>query len=468
MKRTLLIFVAILVAVALLSTPVVAAGTATRVLPSSVDASTSFTVSITASDYGAFGQVVETLPDGFSYVSSTLSEAAVTVEGQVVKFTLLGDTSFTYDVTASSSADTYAFSGILKDEDLTEPFPTVGGDTQITVTLVPTATRDLPSSVATGASFTVSVTASDYGAFGQVVETLPSGFSYVSSTLSEAAVTVEGQMVKFTLLGDTSFSYTVTASSTAGTHTFSGILKDEDLTEPFPTVGGDTQIVVTTPTPPAPPPSGGGGGDGDGAYYPTPAAHFSAEPTSGIAPLEVQFTESASNEQAWSWDFGDGATSTAQNPSHTYTEAGVYTVTLTVTNPGGQDTEIKADYITVAPPLAPTPVPPLATPAPPAPTPAPAPAPTPAPTPPAPAPTPPAPAPAPAPTPPAPAPAPTPAPTPVLATTPTPLAPIMPTPAPTPVPTGGLAGGWWVLVGVAIVVLIGGGVYYVLRRRRAK
>ena len=79
-----------------------------------------------------------------------------------------------------------------------------------------------------------------------------------------------------------------------------------------------------------------------------PNAAFSADPTSGCAPLTVNFTdESTGDITSWSWDFGDGSTSTEQNPTHTYNSAGSYTVSLTVTGPGGSDTETKADYITV-------------------------------------------------------------------------------------------------------------------------
>jgi|GEM_PF-3453280 len=81
---------------------------------------------------------------------------------------------------------------------------------------------------------------------------------------------------------------------------------------------------------------------------PPPAADFSAAPTSGTAPLTVQFTDTSTNvPTSWAWTFGDGETSTLQNPSHTYAAAGTYTVTLTATNPGGSDTETKVSYVTV-------------------------------------------------------------------------------------------------------------------------
>lgn len=79
-----------------------------------------------------------------------------------------------------------------------------------------------------------------------------------------------------------------------------------------------------------------------------PVADFVGDPTAGIVPLSVQFTDSSAGAPtSWSWTFGDGGTSTAQNPSHTYTAVGTYTVTLTATNDEGSDTETKVDYITV-------------------------------------------------------------------------------------------------------------------------
>jgi PKD repeat protein len=82
-----------------------------------------------------------------------------------------------------------------------------------------------------------------------------------------------------------------------------------------------------------------------------PVAAFSGTPTSGDYPLAVSFTDASTEvPTGWSWSFGDGATSTAQNPSHTYTAAGNYTVSLTASNAFGSDTETKTSYITVTEP----------------------------------------------------------------------------------------------------------------------
>jgi PKD repeat protein len=59
-----------------------------------------------------------------------------------------------------------------------------------------------------------------------------------------------------------------------------------------------------------------------------PQAGFSGAPLAGIAPLTVQFTSTSTGANAYAWDFGDGTSSPAQNPRHTYITAGLYSVTL--------------------------------------------------------------------------------------------------------------------------------------------
>jgi len=83
-----------------------------------------------------------------------------------------------------------------------------------------------------------------------------------------------------------------------------------------------------------------------------PRADFAADKTRGGAPMDVQFTDkSAGAPTSWKWDFGDGATSTDQNPKHQYTTLGTYTVALTATNTDGSDTTSKVNMIvtTLAP-----------------------------------------------------------------------------------------------------------------------
>ncbi len=80
----------------------------------------------------------------------------------------------------------------------------------------------------------------------------------------------------------------------------------------------------------------------------SPTADFMGDPTSGTEPLLVSFTDLSAGEiDTWTWEFGDGANSPEQNPIHEYTTAGVYTVTLSVSGPGGTDIMSKSDYILV-------------------------------------------------------------------------------------------------------------------------
>jgi PKD repeat protein len=89
------------------------------------------------------------------------------------------------------------------------------------------------------------------------------------------------------------------------------------------------------------------------------APSFTASPTSGSAPLTVQFTDISTDDPFdWWWEFGDGdEVFSVQNPSHTYTEPGTYTVTLHAVNRYEEVGEvIREGYITVS--AAPTPTPP--------------------------------------------------------------------------------------------------------------
>jgi parallel beta-helix repeat protein len=75
---------------------------------------------------------------------------------------------------------------------------------------------------------------------------------------------------------------------------------------------------------------------------------FTGVPTEGISPLIVQFSADVSGPiTAYSWNFGDGGSSSLMNPAHTYTKVGSFTITFTVTGPGGKTVMSKAEYITV-------------------------------------------------------------------------------------------------------------------------
>jgi len=79
-----------------------------------------------------------------------------------------------------------------------------------------------------------------------------------------------------------------------------------------------------------------------------PVANFTASQQVGCSPIIVNFQDqSAGNPTSWLWNFGNGNTSTLQNPTASYFTPGTYTVTLTVSNAGGTNTIFRTDYITV-------------------------------------------------------------------------------------------------------------------------
>ncbi|MGD0710415.1 MAG: C1 family peptidase [Bacteroidales bacterium] len=85
-----------------------------------------------------------------------------------------------------------------------------------------------------------------------------------------------------------------------------------------------------------------------------PVANFTASSTSSCTPTIQFYDKSTNTPNAWSWTFGDGGTSTLQNPSHTYTANGSYNISLTATNGYGDNTYTQTGYITINMPESPT------------------------------------------------------------------------------------------------------------------
>ncbi|MEP7167881.1 MAG: PKD domain-containing protein [Bacteroidota bacterium] len=82
------------------------------------------------------------------------------------------------------------------------------------------------------------------------------------------------------------------------------------------------------------------------------AVTISVSDTSGCKPLPVDFNNQTNGATSWQWNFGDGGTSNIQNPSHTYTDTGTYSITLIVSIAAGcVDTVLFSDYITVTAPF---------------------------------------------------------------------------------------------------------------------
>ena len=83
-----------------------------------------------------------------------------------------------------------------------------------------------------------------------------------------------------------------------------------------------------------------------------PTASFTGSPTTTTIGTNVMFDSTAStgSPTTWAWTFGDGGTSSSQNPSHPYSAAGAYTVALTVTNANGSNNQTRTGYITISAP----------------------------------------------------------------------------------------------------------------------
>jgi C1A family cysteine protease len=85
-----------------------------------------------------------------------------------------------------------------------------------------------------------------------------------------------------------------------------------------------------------------------------PIANFDALTTTSCSGI-IQFDDASTNyPTSWLWNFGDGATSTLQNPSHTYNSSGTFNVTLTATNDFGDNSITKSSFITINLATAPT------------------------------------------------------------------------------------------------------------------
>jgi PKD repeat protein len=181
---------------------------------------------------------------------------------------------------------------------------------------------------------------------GGVPRSVEASVALMPNIWTHLAGTYDGSMLKIyvngTLAGSAAVSGTITsyagplrlAANGSGGEVWTGKI-DEVRIYSRALSASDIQADMTTAiTPPA---AG------------VPGGEFSGSPTSGPAPLVVQFTDASSGSLTnWSWDFGDGGTSTAQSPTHTYSSPGSYSVKLTVTGPGGAASAVKASYIVVA------------------------------------------------------------------------------------------------------------------------
>ncbi len=208
-----------------------------------------------------------------------------------------------------------------------------------------TSTDQNPSHVYTTAgTYTVTLTASGPG--GSNVETKTSYITVYKTDFSATPLTGTGTLT-------TTFTDLSTGSPTSWDWDFGDGTTLSGVKNPTHTYssGGPYTVTLTV-----------GGPYGAGVkvksnyitvYYTVPVANFTASTTSGPSLLDVSFTNSSTGIiDTWLWDFGDGATSTDQNPTHQYSTPGVYTVKLTATGPGGTNTKTRSSYITVTTPMA--------------------------------------------------------------------------------------------------------------------
>ena len=198
------------------------------------------------------------------------------------------------------------------------------------------AVRNPSHAFAAGGSYTVTLTASNAASSSSATRTvLVTGASGVVAAFSVSpAAPVEGQAVQFTDTSTgspTSWSWNFNDGSTSGaqnpTHAFAA--------------AGSYSVVLTA--------SNAGGSSSATrvvAVTAKPAdltAAFSFSPSSPKIGDTVQFTDTSTGAPlVWLWDFGDGATSTAQNPGHAYGTAGSKTVTLTVSNASGSQSTTRS------------------------------------------------------------------------------------------------------------------------------
>ena len=354
-----------------LTAPSTAAVTATRSFnPDSVPAGggeVKVTIDIDGS-YGV-GSVTETLPTGFSLVRGSVTPSDITpmVTGQQVSFALVGETSFSYKVNPSDQQGPQPFTGSLV-YGVDKTTVTVSEPTSLTLTApstaAVTATRSFdPDSVPAGGG-EVKVTIDIDGSYGvgSVTETLPTGFSLVTDSVTPSDITitpgVTGQQVSFALVGETSFSYKVNPSDQQGPQPFTGSLV-YGVDKTTVTVSEPTSLTLTAPSTaavtatrsfdPDSVPAGGGevkvtididGSYGVGSVTETLPTGFSLV-TDSVTPSDITITPGVTGQQFSFALVGEASFSYKVNPSdqqgpQPFTGSLVYGVdktTVTVSEP---------------------------------------------------------------------------------------------------------------------------------------
>lgn len=216
-------------------------------------------------------------------------------------------------------------------------------DSIILDTTPPSVVGITPSGSATSVAVNTAVSA----VFSEAMDVSTIGTStfFLSGGVAGTITTSTGTVTVATCLPSKELAYntTYTTTITTGTKDKAGNALPANVMWSFTTTG---TVTISTPTPTLTP-----------RVSPTPVvtptripivADFMASPTTGTRPLTVQFTDqSVGDISLWNWNFGDGTTDSVQNPTHTYSNKGEYTVSLTVSGPYGSDTKTVKNCITV-------------------------------------------------------------------------------------------------------------------------
>ncbi|MBI2871695.1 MAG: PKD domain-containing protein, partial [Chloroflexi bacterium] len=223
---------------------------------------------------------------------------------------------------------------------------------QVTTTMVPASLLAVPAAAPTAPANLVAMTSS----------TTQVDLTWADSSLDEVSFRVERatdtgftqNLQQFVVAANSTSLSDKTITGTATTYHYRVLAVNGAGASP----SNETQVVAGTPPPPPPPPADSGPTQQTQQQSPPVVpdapfvfADFSASVTSGASPLTVTFTDlSTGGPTSWSWDFGDGVSTTEQNPTHVYASEGTFTVTLRTSNEGRSDIETRVISVGQVPP----------------------------------------------------------------------------------------------------------------------